>query len=166
MAPLPHLRAVVAAIDPDVPLFNVRTMEERMAESVAGARFNTLLLSLLGAIGLALSAIGIYGVIAYFVTQRTPEIGVRMALGATRADVIRLVLRQAAVPIALGLAAGLVASFAATRALAAQLVGVERGDPVTLAAVVGALAITALAAAFVPARRAAGVDPTQALHVG
>ncbi len=166
MSPLPHLRAVVAAIDPDVPLFNVRTMEERMAESVAGARFNTLLLSLLGAIGLALSAIGIYGVIAYFVTQRTPEIGVRMALGATRADVIRLVLRQAAVPIALGLAAGLVASFAATRALAAQLVGVERSDPVTLASVVGALAITALAAAFVPARRAASVDPTQALHVG
>jgi ABC-type antimicrobial peptide transport system permease subunit len=89
-----------------------------------------------------------------------------MALGATRADVIRLVLRQAAVPIALGLAAGLLASFAATRVLSAQLVGVERGDPVTLAAVIGALAVTALTAAFVPARRAAGVDPTQALHVG
>jgi putative ABC transport system permease protein len=166
MAPLPHLRAVVAAIDPDVPLFSVRTMEERIAESVAGSRFNTLLLSLLGLIGLALSAIGIYGVIAYFVTQRTSEIGVRVALGATRSDVIRLVLRQAAVPIALGLAGGLLASLAATRALASQLVGVERSDPITLASVIGVLAITALAAAFVPARRAAGVDPTQALHAG
>jgi putative ABC transport system permease protein len=164
MAPLPHLRSVVAAIDPDVPLFNVRTMEERMTESVAGARFNTLLLSLLGAIGLALSAIGIYGVIAYFVTQRTSEIGVRVALGATRSDVIRLVLRQAAAPIALGLAAGLLASLAATRALASQLVGVERSDPITLASVISVLAVTALLAAFIPARRAAGVDPTRALH--
>jgi predicted permease len=161
---LPGLRALVSRTDPDVPLFNVQTMDERIAGSLATARFNTLLLTLLGAIGLILSAIGIYGMIAYFVTQRTAEIGVRMALGATRRDVIRLVLRQAAVPIALGLAAGLLASFAATRALSAQLVGVERSDPVTLVAVIGTLAVTALAAALVPARRAASVDPTQALR--
>ncbi|MGH9314415.1 MAG: ADOP family duplicated permease [Vicinamibacterales bacterium] len=161
---LPGLRAAVSNIDPDVPLFNVQTMDERLAGSLATARFNTLLLTLLGAIGLLLSAIGIYGVIAYFVTERTPEIGVRMALGATRGDVMRLVLRQAATPIALGLVAGLLASFAATRALAAQLVGVQRSDPLTLAVVVLALALTALAAVLVPAHRAAGVDPTRALH--
>jgi putative ABC transport system permease protein len=163
---LPLLRRTLAAVDPDVPLFNVRTMEQRLVESMAAARFNTLMLTLLGAIGLVLSAIGIYGVIAYFVTARTPEIGVRMALGASRGAVIRLVLRQAMVPVALGLAAGLAASVAATRALSAQLVGVERGDPLTLLAVVLALLFTALLASFVPARRAAGVDPTQALHAG
>jgi putative ABC transport system permease protein len=161
---LPLVRRTLATIDPDVPLFNVRTMEQRLAESMATARFNTLLLTLLGAIGLVLSAIGIYGVIAYFVTARTPEIGVRMALGASRGAVIRLVLRQALVPVALGVVAGLAAAAAATRALAAQLVGVERGDPLTLTAVVLALLVTALIAALVPARRAAGVDPTQALH--
>ncbi len=163
---LPGLRTIVSNIDPDVPLFNVQTMDERLAGSLAAARFNTLLLTLLGAIGLVLSAIGIYGVIAYFVTERTPEIGVRMALGATRADVIRLVLRQAAKPVTIGVAVGLLASLAATRVLSAQLVGIQRGDPLTLAAVVLALLVTAIVAAVTPARRAAGVDPTQALHVG
>jgi ABC-type antimicrobial peptide transport system permease subunit len=163
---LPGLRRVVSEIDPDVPLFNARTMDERLAASLATARFNTLLLTLLGAIGLILASVGIYGVVSYFVTQRTREIGVRMALGATRGDVMRLVLRQAATPIALGLIAGLLASLAATRALSAQLVGVQPSDPLTLTAVILALAATALAAVVVPARRAAAVDPTQALHAG
>jgi len=163
---LPALRATVARIDPDVPLFNMRTMNERLVGSLAAARFNTLLLTLLGAIGLVLSAIGIYGVIAYFVTERTSEIGVRMALGATRGDVIRLVLRQAAGPVAAGVAVGLLGSAAATRVLSAQLVGIEPGDPLTLAAVVLALLVTAIVASVAPARRAAGVDPTRALHLG
>lgn len=161
---VPELRRVVARLDPDVPLYNVSTMEERMADSGATARFNTLLLTLLGVIGLVLSAIGIYGVVAYFVTQRTSEIGVRMALGATPGDVIRLVLRQAAIPVTAGLLLGLAASAAATRVLAASLVGVERTDPLTLAAVVILLASAALLASVVPARRAASVDPTSALH--
>jgi putative ABC transport system permease protein len=160
----PALRRVVAGIDPDVPLYDVTTMEQRMGESVATARFNTLLLTLLGAIGLVLSAVGIYGVISYFVTQRTPEIGVRMALGATPRSVTRLVMRQAAIPVAAGVVLGLAASAAATRLLAAYLIGVEPTDPLTLAAVVALLAATALLASFAPAQRAAGVDPVQALY--
>ena len=160
---IPSLKKVMVGIDPDVPLFNVKTLEERMADSLAAARFNTVLLTLLGAIGLVLSAIGIYGVVAYFVTQRTPEIGVRMALGATRSDVVRLVLSQAVVPVATGLAIGVIGSLGATRVLSSQLVGIEQRDPLTLLAVVLALGATALLAAVVPARRAAGVDPTRAL---
>jgi ABC-type antimicrobial peptide transport system permease subunit len=137
-----------------------------MADSLAAARFNTVLLTLLGAIGLVLSAMGIYGVVTYFVTQRTSEIGVRMALGATRSDVVRLVLGQAVVPVAVGLALGIIGSLGATRVLSSQLVGIEQRDPLTLFAVVLALGATALLAAVVPARRAAGVDPTRALlHV-
>ncbi|HVR96274.1 MAG TPA: ABC transporter permease, partial [Thermoanaerobaculia bacterium] len=161
---VPVLRGIVKGVDPDVPLYQTLTMEQRMADSTATARFNTLLLTLLGAIGLILSAVGIYGVIAYFVTQRTPEIGVRIALGATRRDVIRLVLRQAAVPVMAGVVLGLAASAVATRVLAANLVGVEPTDPVTLAAVVAALATTSVLASVVPARRAASVDPKQALY--
>ncbi len=161
---VPALRGIVKGVDPDVPLYQALTMEQRMADSTANARFNTLLLALLGAIGLILSAVGIYGVIAYFVTQRTPEIGVRIALGATRKDVIRLVLRQAAIPVAAGVVLGLAASALATRVLAANLVGVEPTDPVTLASVVAALAATALLASILPARRAASVDPKRALQ--
>jgi putative ABC transport system permease protein len=130
----------------------------------ATARFNTLLLTLLGSIGLVLSAVGIYGVIAYFVTQRTPEIGVRMALGATPRGVVRLVLRQAAPPVIAGVLLGLAASALATRALTAYLVGVQPTDPVTLAAVVAVLVAAALLASIVPARRAASVDSKQALQ--
>jgi predicted permease len=163
---IPPLKKVMTGIDPDVPLFNIKTLEERMSESLATGRFNTVLLTLLGAIGLVLSAIGIYGVVAYFVTQRTPEIGVRMALGATRSDVVRLVLGQAVVPVAIGLVIGVVGSLGATRVLSSQLVGIEERDPFTLVAVIVALGAAALLAAVVPARRAAGVDPTRALlHV-
>ncbi|HEX9945630.1 MAG TPA: FtsX-like permease family protein [Thermoanaerobaculia bacterium] len=161
---VPPLRRVVAGIDPGIPLYDVRTMEQRMADSLATARFNTLLLTLLGFFGLLLAAGGIYGVIAYFVTQRTSEIGVRMALGATSRAVTRLVLRQAAVPVAAGVVLGLAASAVATRVLAASLVGVGRMDPLTLAVVVLVLAATALLASVVPARRATRVDPTRALQ--
>jgi predicted permease len=158
------LHRSVAAVDPDIPLYSESTMEKRMEQSSATARFNTLLLTLLGIIGLILSAVGIYGVIAYFVTQRTSEIGVRMALGATPRHVIFLVLRQAAVPVGVGVLIGVLASLAATRVLAAYLVGVQSTDPLTFATVVAILAGAALLASLLPARRAAGVPPTQALQ--
>jgi hypothetical protein len=107
------LRAMVARIDPELPLYDVRLMDQRLAGTLETARFNTLLLSLLGGVGLLLAASGIYGVIAYFVSQRTQEIGVRIALGASTASVVRLILAQAMRPVALGTAIGVVAALAA-----------------------------------------------------
>ncbi len=158
------LSAAVTSVDRDLPLFDMRTMDQRLAGSLATARFNTLLLTLLGAIGLVLAATGIYGVIGYFVSQRTQEIGVRMALGATAGDVVRLVLGQALRPVALGSAIGVVAALAASRVLTSQLFGVSRTDPLTIGAVVATLIGVALVASAVPARRAAAVDPTRALQ--
>ena len=160
----PPLRAAIARIDPDLPLFDVRMMNQRLAATLASARFNTLLLTILGAVGLLLAASGIYGIIAYFVSQRTQEIGVRMALGATPGDVVRLILGQAMRPVAIGAGVGIGAALAASRVLTSQLFGVTRTDPVTIAAVVGVLAAVALAASAVPARRAAAIDPTKALQ--
>ena len=136
-------------------------MDQRLGESLATARFNTLLLALLGIIGLVLAAVGIYGVIAYFVTRRTQEIGVRMALGATRRDVVMLVVRQADKA---GIAAGVVMSAVTARVLSAQLVGVSAHDPITFTAVAITLMGVAMLAALVPAGRAASVSPTKALH--
>jgi predicted permease len=158
------LNAAVARVDPDLPLFDVRTMEQRLSGSLATARFNTLLLTILGSMGLVLAASGIYGVIAYFVSQRTQEIGVRMALGATRGAVIRLVLVQAMRPVIAGTAIGVASAVAASRVLSGQLFGVSRADPLTIAAVLATLVGVALVASAVPARRAAGVDPARALQ--
>ena len=144
------LRSAIATVTPGVPLFNMRTMEQRLGESMATAKFNTLLLTLLGAIGLTLAAVGIYGVIAYFVTRRTQEIGVRMALGATRRDVVGLVIRQALWPVGIGIVAGIVLSAAVTRVLSSQLFSVTAYDPLTFGAVAGVLAIIAFAASLCP----------------
>jgi predicted permease len=158
------LNAAVARIDRDLPLFDVRTMEQRLAGSLATARFNTLLLSLLGVIGLVLAASGIYGVIAYFVSQRTQEIGVRIALGATPSAVVRMVLGQAMRPVVVGAVVGLAAALAASSVLSSQLFGVNRIDPLTIGGVLATLIGVALVASAVPARRAARVDPTRALQ--
>jgi ABC-type antimicrobial peptide transport system permease subunit len=158
------LSAAVTRVDRDLPLFDMRTMEQRLSGTLATSRFNTLLLSLLGAIGLLLAASGIYGVIAYFVSQRTQEIGVRIALGASTGNVVRMILGQALRPVAIGAAIGVVAALAASRVIASQLFGVSRTDPLTIAAVVATLIGVALVASAVPARRAAAVDPTRALQ--
>ena len=160
----PSLRAATTRIDPDLPLFDVRQMDQRLVGTLATARFNTLLLSLLGAIGLLLAASGIYGVIAYFVSQRTQEIGVRIALGATKGNVVWLILGQALRPVAVGAVVGVAAALVASRVLASQLFGVSRTDPLTIATVVATLIGVALVASAVPARRAAAVDPTRALQ--
>ena len=160
----PALRAAVGRIDPELPLFDVRTMDQRLAGALATAQFNTLLLSLLGAIGLLLAASGIYGVIAYFVSQRTQEIGVRIALGATAAGVVRLVLGEALQPVAAGALLGIASAIAATRVLASQLFAVSPTDPLTITAVVAMLGAVALVASVIPARRAAAIDPMRALQ--
>jgi predicted permease len=158
------LNTAVAQVDRDLPLFDVKTMDERLARSLATSRFNTLLLTLLGAIGLALAATGIYGVIAYFVSQRTQEIGVRMALGASAASVVRLVLGQALRPVAIGAVLGVAAALGGSRVLSSQLFGVSPTDPLTIAAVLATLIGVAVVASTVPARRAAAIDPTRALQ--
>jgi putative ABC transport system permease protein len=158
------VRRVVASIDPSIPLYNVATLEQRMARTLEPARFNTVLLALLGGAGLLLAAVGIYGVIAYFATQRTSEIGIRMALGASRSDVVLLVVRQAIVPVLVGVCAGAGGARLASRAIATQLVNVRPTDPATFIAVVSILMIVGLCAALIPARRAASVDPTRALQ--
>ncbi len=161
---LTTVREAVRRVDPTLPLSQVRSMEQRLQASVAQARFNTLLMLLLGAIGLVLSAIGIYGVLAYFVTHRVQEIGIRMALGAKGIDVIRLVVRQGMQPVAIGIALGLGAAYASSRVLAAYVHGVSTTDPLTFAAVVALLTVVALVAVTLPARRAVRIDPTRVLN--
>ena len=162
----PAVRRVISSVDPAVPLFSERTMEQRMAATLETARFNTMLLVVLGIVGLLLSGVGIYGVVAYFASQRTAEIGIRMALGASRGTVLKLVVAQAARPVVLGIAAGAICAAFSSQVLASQLVNVRPTDPVTFAAVAAVLLVVALCAALVPARRAAGLSPTHALQSG
>ena len=157
------IQDAVLAVDPGVPLNGVSSIEERMAESLATERFNTRLLTALGIVGLILAVVGIYGVIAYFVSQRAHEIGVRMALGATAADVVTLVVSQGLRPVGAGIALGAAGAGVATRLLAGQLYGVAATDPVAFATVVGLVAAAAVVAAALPARRAARVDPKRVL---
>jgi putative ABC transport system permease protein len=157
-------RQAIAGIDPALPLFDIRTMDERLDRSVATTRFNTALLTALGAVGLLLAAVGIYGVIAYFVSQRTQEIGVRLALGASPRDVLTMVVRQALRPVLIGVTLGVVLSLLASRLLETQLFGVTPRDPLTLAGVTLTLIAVAMIASLVPAGRAARVDPTRALN--
>ncbi|MDF2776081.1 MAG: permease, partial [Geminicoccaceae bacterium] len=159
-----QLQAAVARVDPTLPLFDVRSMPERLASSLATGRFNTMLLTALGVIGLVLAAVGIYGVVAYFVTQRTGEIGLRMALGATPGGVVRLVVGQGMRPVVLGIVVGAVLARLGSRLLGSLVYGIGTTDPVTFALVPLVLAAVALAASVVPARRATRVEPTQALQ--
>ena len=154
----------VGALDRDLPVFGVKTMDEYLAASVAAPRFNTTLLSIFAAVALALTIVGLYGVMSYAVAQRTNEIGIRMALGAQTRDVMRLVVKQGVKLVALGLALGLVGSFALMRLLTALLFGVTKHDPLTFAAVSVLLAAVALLACYIPARRATRIDPLAALR--
>ena len=130
----------------------------------AQRRFQTSLLTLFGATALSLAVVGLYGLMAYSVSRRTREVGIRMALGAQRSDVLRLVLKKAVFLLAIGLASGLVASWFAARAIQAFLFGVGQHDPITLLSVCALLAVSGLLAAMIPTRRAASIDPMQALR--
>ncbi len=154
----------VNAIDPDQPIYNVRTMEEMIAGSMSGRRLNLVLLAVFALTALILAAVGIYGVISYSVTQRIHEIGIRMALGARSADVLKLIVRQGMTPVVIGMAAGIAGALALTRVMSTLLVGVSANDPLTFAAIAVLLAGVAFVACFVPARRATKVDPMVALH--
>ncbi|HEX9671778.1 MAG TPA: FtsX-like permease family protein, partial [Thermoanaerobaculia bacterium] len=158
------VRARVRALDPDQPLFDVRTMTARVEEALAPARSSTGLFAAFAALALLLAAVGVYGVISYSVAQRTQEIGVRMALGARRRQVLGQVVGQAAALAAVGLAAGLAGALALTRLLGSLLFEVSATDPATFAAVPLLLAAVAVLASWLPARRAARVDPAVALR--
>jgi predicted permease len=160
----PALRRAVRAVDPTLALSGVQTMDDVVEDTLAGARFAALLLTGLALVGLMLAVMGIYGVISYFVSQRTHEIGVRLALGATARDVVRLVVREGVVMGATGLAVGAVAALAVARLLRTLLFGVTTADPVVLAASCAVLFGAALLASYLPARRAARVDPQVSLR--
>jgi putative ABC transport system permease protein len=157
------LRGAVRAIDASLPLYDVMTMEEALGADGAGPRFNTWLLSLLAAAGLLLAAIGIYGVIAYFVTQRAPEIGLRLALGASPRSVLLMIMRHAAWLALAGITVGLAAAAAATRMVRTLLFEITATDPPTYAAGAAALLAIALVACAVPAMRAIRMSPLRAL---
>jgi ABC-type antimicrobial peptide transport system permease subunit len=154
----------VRTLDPDLPIYNVRTMEQRVDESLARRRFSMLLLTLFAALALGLAAIGIYGVIAYLVTQGTRDLGIRMALGATPRSIVVLILRHGMSVALIGVGAGLAGAFVLTRFMRKLLFGVAPADPVTFAAVALLLAGVAFVASYVPARRAARVDPMISLR--
>ena len=163
-APTAGLVHMLREVDPTLPLFNVRRMEERIAGTTAANCFNAILLTTLASIGLVLAAVGIYGVIAYFVSRRTSELGVRLALGATPADLVRLVVFQALKPVLIGLVVGIAGTLVLSDVLAAHLYGVTPRDPLTIAAVSLAFVGIAVLASWIPARRAARVHPAQVLN--
>jgi predicted permease len=163
LAIAPAVRREVAALNPELPFYNVLTMRARVEESVAGRRTAMLLAVGFGLIALMLATIGIYGVLAYQVTQRTREIGIRMALGSDARRVFALILGEGAALLALGFAVGLAGAFAMRRAVQGELYGVDPLEPAVVAAVAAMLAVVALLACALPARRAARIDPVIAL---
>jgi putative ABC transport system permease protein len=158
------LRAAVRAVDPELPLYAVRTLEDLVAENTAQRRLAVVLLGVFAAIALALAVVGIYGVMAYSVEQRTPEIGIRMALGAHRRDILSMMLKHGLTLALGGIALGLLAALALARLIASLLFGVGAADLPTFALVPLLLVGVAALACYLPARRATRVDPLVALR--
>ena len=158
------IQRTVRTLDPSLPVYEVKTMDAWLDATVSPRRFNVMLLLAFGSLALTLAAIGTYGVIAYSVSQRTQEIGIRMALGASRQDVLRMVVGGGLRLAIAGVLIGMALSLAAGRFISTLLFGVRATDPMTFSAVAAALLATAVLAAWIPARRATRVDPMVALR--
>lgn len=161
---LPAVTREIQSLDPDMSVFDASTMEDRLHDALARRRFSMSLLAVFALIASMLAAVGIYGVMAYSVNQRTHEIGLRMALGAQPANIVQLVIRQALILVSAGIALGLTGAFALTRVMSNLLFGVSATDPFTFVLISALLGLIALAASYIPARRAAKVDPMVALR--
>jgi len=158
------LRQTIRGAANDQVLSEIRTMDQLAASTLARHSFLMLLFGVFSGLALLLASIGIYGVIAYLTRLRTPEFGVRIALGATRSDIINLVLRQSLTMLVAGIATGMIGAYAAGRLIERSLAGVESTQPLTFAVMTGVLAVTVLAACLIPARRASRIDPSAALR--
>jgi putative ABC transport system permease protein len=161
---LPSVRAVVRELDPELPLYNVATMDDLFAKSMARARFTTASMGLFALLALILAGIGTYAVMAYSTQQRTQEIGIRIALGANRASVTRMVVGQGMIQIAIAVAIGTAGALFLSRTLQGLVFGVTTTDPLTFAAMAMLLGLTGVLAAWLPARRASGIDPVSAIR--
>ena len=160
----PAVKSAIARVDKDQPVTRIRTMDEVAAGSIAQPRFRAQLVAAFAALALLLASVGVFGVLAFSVGQRTREFGIRIALGASTGDVLRLVLRSGLKMIVIGLGIGLIATLALTQSLQSVLFGVKPIDPLTFTAAAGTLIIVALTACAIPALRAARVDPASALR--
>ena len=161
---MPAIREAIRAYDPDLPVDDTRTLEDRIGESVARERFNVTLLGAFSILAVTLAALGLYGVLSFAIARRTREIGIRMALGAGVPAVLKLVLARGLMLALAGITIGLAGALALTRLAESMLFGVSPTDPSTLAVVTVALFAVALLASWIPARRAARVDPVVALR--
>jgi ABC-type antimicrobial peptide transport system permease subunit len=158
------IRQTVTEIDREIPVFSVQPMQSYVEHATEQSRLNMTLLTLFGALAVVLASLGIYGVLSYLVGRRTLEIGIRLALGATAADVLQLIVGHGLMLTALGIAIGLAASWAITRSLSGLLFGVSPHDPMTFAVITAILAAVACAASYLPGRRATRVDPLVTLR--
>ncbi len=163
-AAMADARAAIRAVDPAQPVFDVMPMRDTLKERTLGLQYVGAIMIVLGGIALVLAVVGVYGVMAFMVTQRTHEIGVRMALGATRRDVLRLAVGQTVTLTALGVGVGIAFSFALGRLIEAGLLGVTSNDPRLVAGLAAILILASLAAGYLPARRAASIEPMLALR--
>jgi ABC-type antimicrobial peptide transport system permease subunit len=159
------LRRTLASIDPNLTVVDIRTFDSQVANNFTGERLVARLATLFGILALSLASIGLYGVMSYFVARRTAEIGIRMALGATRSNVVGGVLRGALVQVGIGLLLGIPAALVAGHFMASQLYGVGAYDPVAFAGAAVILAACGVFAGLIPARRAASIEPMQALRI-
>jgi putative ABC transport system permease protein len=164
IAAAPAVRSALSAIDPTQSFYNIKTLEEVLSDSIAPRRFNLLLLGVFALAALALAALGIYGVVAYAASERMHEIGIRMALGAERSNIVRMMVAQGMWSVLAGLVVGLLGTWTATRLIASLLYGVPPHDAATFAATTLALGSIACLACVVPSLRAAGIDPAKALR--